>query len=101
MFKDLVFEKHRKISFCTRRSSSRNIEKSRFAHVARKTIRQEDRDFHFNDEQKIILKMLSMKYLLMMRVFERVADLKCLTSRDFYNLDRRSLRAIYKIVESY
>jgi hypothetical protein len=38
-----------------------------------------------------------MKYLLNMRIYERVTRLKCLTWRDFFNLDRRSFRIIYEV----
>ncbi len=89
--------RRREHSTCLKILLLRNIEKSRFAHVVRKIIRQENRDLHFDDEQRFILKMLSMKYLLMMRIFERIANLKCLTSRNFCNLDRRSFRIIYKM----
>jgi hypothetical protein len=38
-----------------------------------------------------------MKYLLNMRVCERITSLKCLTWWDFFNFDRRSLRIIYEV----
>ncbi len=81
----------------TRYSKVSTRERFDFDVVARKTSRLENQNLHFKNEQEITLKMLSMKYLLMIRVYEWVANLKCLTSRDFCNLDRRSFRIIYKM----
>jgi hypothetical protein len=41
--------------------------------------------------------IFSIKYLLNIRIYERITRLKCLTWRDFFNFDRRSLRIIYEV----
>jgi hypothetical protein len=36
-----------------------------------------------------------------MQVCEQVTSLRCLTLKDFFNLDRRSFRVIYEVKETF
>ncbi len=65
------------------------------------SLADKNEDFFFENEQNFILMIFSIKYLLNMQVCEQVTSLRCLTLKDFFNLDRRSFRVIYEVKETF